>query len=420
MSMTDYLVIRIPADLNEEYSWIVVNDEGTRLSGVTNGPLVDAIGMAAERKVIALLPGPDAFLAHVKLPVRSQAKLLQAVPFALEEQLADDVDDMHFALGRRTEDGSTPVAAVNRRLLEGFIDTLADSGIEADQIIADTQGVPHMPGAFTILMDSNRIYIADRQGERMVVQSDDLEEIVDSLGLFETQDEDDSVTASHLTAYLSEEDHRRFGDYLESLRDRIDSLDIKLLPDGPLPHLAVTVASGTSINLLQGKYAATTDVSLLWRPWRTAAALLGAFFLVLMIVTAVELSHLKTQEKQLDANMQSLFKETFPEARRPKDPAREFTKLAGTMAGGGPTNDEFITTLGTLGKVMANTDDARIDALNFRSGKMDIRVTVSSTETLEKIKTEVSEAAGLMADIQAVNRRGDNWEGRIQITEQTQ
>jgi len=36
--------------------------------------------------------------------VKAGAKLQQIVPYALEEQLAEDIDELHFAIGKRAGD----------------------------------------------------------------------------------------------------------------------------------------------------------------------------------------------------------------------------------------------------------------------------------------------------------------------------
>ena len=62
--------------------------------------------------MFVLVPGTDALLAEPVLPLKSGAKLAQVVPFALEEQLATDVEDLHFAVGKREGRPGTPVTVV--------------------------------------------------------------------------------------------------------------------------------------------------------------------------------------------------------------------------------------------------------------------------------------------------------------------
>ena len=63
-------------------------------------PLADALGLAQgrrDRAAAARLPTSRSL--DPELPLRGGARLAQAVPFALEEQLASDVEGLHFAIG---------------------------------------------------------------------------------------------------------------------------------------------------------------------------------------------------------------------------------------------------------------------------------------------------------------------------------
>ena len=78
--------------------------------------------------MVGLLPAGDVVTLDAELPARAGAKLLQAVPYALEEQVADDIDDLHFAIGARAADGRTPVCIVARSLMQSIDDGLHGGG----------------------------------------------------------------------------------------------------------------------------------------------------------------------------------------------------------------------------------------------------------------------------------------------------
>jgi len=89
--MSETLVIRLRAADEAPASWLIVDANGARSGPVQSGPVADALGAAQDRRVVLLLPGSEITLAEPELPVRGAARLAQAVPFALEEQLASDV-----------------------------------------------------------------------------------------------------------------------------------------------------------------------------------------------------------------------------------------------------------------------------------------------------------------------------------------
>src|SRR5512139_927942 len=97
--MTEILVIRLSNHVAAE--WVIVDATGTRLNNVAIGSLEQAATEAPGRKVVVLVPGTDVLLSEPELPPKNAAKLAQIVPFALEEQLASDVETLHFAIGKR-------------------------------------------------------------------------------------------------------------------------------------------------------------------------------------------------------------------------------------------------------------------------------------------------------------------------------
>ena len=119
--MTEFVVIRFSA-VESAVQWIYVDDNGTRQSRLATGSIEQAAGEIGDRKVIVLVPATDVLTTSVHVPIRSGAKLRAALPFALEESLADDVEDLHFAAGTPRESGRLPVAIVARDKMDAWLD----------------------------------------------------------------------------------------------------------------------------------------------------------------------------------------------------------------------------------------------------------------------------------------------------------
>src|ERR1700758_1450840 len=98
--MADWL-LRLPRTAQEPATWLIASAGGAPLAATQSGPLAVAVGAAAGRRVCVLVPGSDGLLGDPELPTRSGVKLQQLVPYALEEHLADNIDELHFAIGRR-------------------------------------------------------------------------------------------------------------------------------------------------------------------------------------------------------------------------------------------------------------------------------------------------------------------------------
>src|SRR5215203_3436970 len=139
--MPEFLVVRLPsaaATIGAAAEWMVMDGTGARRGNVQSGPLDLAPAAAAGRRVLVLVPGTDALLAEPVLPVKSGAKLAQVVPFALEEHLAADVEDLHFAVGKRETRPGTPVTVVAHSRMEAWQALLTDAGLHPDAIYPET------------------------------------------------------------------------------------------------------------------------------------------------------------------------------------------------------------------------------------------------------------------------------------------
>lgn len=70
---------------------------------------------AKDSRVIVLIPSVDVLLTTVLLPKISHSRLIQAIPYALEETLLEDVEQLHFAVGDYPIHGAWPVAIMARK-----------------------------------------------------------------------------------------------------------------------------------------------------------------------------------------------------------------------------------------------------------------------------------------------------------------
>jgi len=124
----------------EQVSWIVLGDE-TPKATVYQGDLHTAANHAAGCRVIVFVSAFDVLLTEVDLPAMNRQRLIKAVPFALEEQVVSDVDDLHFAVGQREDDSELACAVVERSVTDGWLKTLKDAGIQVDVLTTEFFGV---------------------------------------------------------------------------------------------------------------------------------------------------------------------------------------------------------------------------------------------------------------------------------------
>jgi general secretion pathway protein L len=202
---------------------------------------------------------------------------------------------------------------------------------------------------------------------------------------------------------------------LEGLREFTASLQLKLLPEGPLPLLAANAAQSPSINLLQGPYATKTKLNVSFAPWRYAAVLAAVFFATHVGLKVWQYVHYKKVETQLDAQIADVYQQALPGAPVPPplEARRQVEQLLGQLRGTGPASG-MLTTLAMLSEAMAQAPNADIEALYYHKDGTDLRVLAPSVDVLDRIRQVASER-GVSAEIQSTNPRDSKLEGRLKF-----
>ena len=65
-------------------------------------------------------------------PAKGAAKLAQVIPYALEERVADEIENLHFAIGDRdAASGRVPVVVIARARIDERLAELRAAGLNA-------------------------------------------------------------------------------------------------------------------------------------------------------------------------------------------------------------------------------------------------------------------------------------------------
>lgn len=421
--MAEFLVIRIGETAEHAADWIAVDSSGARRSQPVSGPLLEAINDVADRTVIVLVPSAEVLTTSIDIPVKGGAKLQAALPFALEEHLADDIEKLHFAAGTRRSSGKIPVAVVDRERLAEWIAWLDAAGIQPSAMIPDTFGLARIPGTISLLVAEDQVMINDGADIELVMQGVSPGDALAAIGALDENPLDDDSESDepaldamprHVLVYCEPEYEERYQHDWLAIRHEMESLDVNLLPDGVMPRLAVTVATGAGVNLLQGEFGARPEYSGMFKPWRYAAILLLAFGVVGIAAKATDLFLLKSQEAELKQQFEAEYRQISPGAAAVSDPARLVASLK-SRAGNTGATPVFLQILEQLSRALQQNGEAQIEAISYRAGVVDVRLNAPNVSTLDKIQRTVGESGQFEAAIQSTDQDGERVSSRIQI-----
>jgi general secretion pathway protein L len=409
------MLLRLPPPGQEETEWLVIDESVDSATTRQRGSLTLAAAVSRTGKVVALAPATLILLAEPELPPGSGLKLARAVPFALEEQLTEDIDQLTFAIGRRRAGGGTPVAAVSRAVLEGWLSDLKAAGLEPLVMYPDISLMPENPGQTVLWLEKARLAVRRPGALPFAVELSPVGEALVVAGVIPDPLDTtaDLKVPESAILYVTREDWAQSQNEFERLAEKFDSLKVQLLPDGPLPWLARGLQGTDAVNLLQGDFARTTNLGARWSRWRTAALLAVAFLVLHFAAQALQIHHAKRETAALDGQIASVFSAAMP-AETMRDPRRQMQTRLDRIHKSGASPEYFLRALKVLSGALAVTPKTEIQALSYRDDSVDLKARAPSLAALSQLSQYISKQ-GMTAEIQSSTPVAGGVEAHIQL-----
>jgi general secretion pathway protein L len=423
--VADWLLLRLPRTAGESATWLIASSSGAPLAATQRGALADAAPAAAGRRLCVLVSGSDVMLAEPELPIKSGVKLQQVVPYALEEQLAEDIDALHFATGKRPADSTrTPVAVVSRALMEEWLAALAGAGLAPECLYADSELLPANPGQAVALLEEDAVFVRAPGASPVCLPVAALAAALDIAAAAPPAAapaagaaagaEENAAASRGLILYSGPAEWNAHSAQVEEARERFASLKVQLLGDGPLALFAQQLPTTTAVNLLQGAYAPRSARALGWSAWRIAAVLLLALIGLHVAGKAAQLRLLKSKERQVDAAICDTFHSALPGAPCTGDARRQMEQRWLAVRG---SSSGLIAALQALAQARSAAPDTRLQSLNFHDGVVELTVSAPNAASLDKLSQQLR-SGGWQSELIGGNTVGDSYQGRVRIRAQ--
>ncbi|MYF52529.1 MAG: hypothetical protein F4039_09875 [Gammaproteobacteria bacterium] len=341
--------------------WTVSDDENelTPVSRCALHEIGDSLDeMFEERKFAAInLFVEDTLTLYVKeeVPGRSVSQIRRALPFAVEDYLSDDLDHVQIATGPISRFKPVECIAIQKEILQTIIELMGNAGIAPT--FCSTVGLQ-------IPLTEEEIQVHVLVGESLVwvrtadqiaaVEHDFAHEIIEPTLIGH---EEPTKLLVHKLAD-SEMDIQRFA----SSDSEVINYDI-----GLLEWLVDNFEEGRSIDLLQGDFISQAVHSSLnineLKVTGVFAAVLGGFYLVLMLVQGVWAD---IQTNRLENQMREIYVAIYNE--QPHPTRNIATSMRNRMGVGSNVSQQFNYLLGQLASVVASpAHKVELNSLRFQS-----------------------------------------------------
>lgn len=354
----------------------------------------DLAARSGGARLVLVAPGELATLHRVSLPGRKRAQWVQAVPYALEDQLVEDIEHLHFSLGSLPEEGRLPVAVIQRTVLRAWLDRCAEAGVAPAVVVPDPLLLPWEEGDWSLLLEAGRAVVRTGRWEGFAAELDLLD-----LLLSQAFAEAGEARPQRL---------RVWGDPPPTLAVAVADL-IPLVEDRSPEPLAVFAAAyrpGAALDLLQGSFSRRAHWGRWVRPWRMAAGLAGLWLLAQGIAQIHERFWLEREVIALRTEMARLYQDAVPGATRIVNPRAQLEAHLRELRSGDARTETFLELLYRGGQPLTQFPDVTLRALNYRDGRLSLDLHGGSPAVLDQLQQQLNQQPGLRTEMRTTQREG--------------
>ncbi|QIG81836.1 general secretion pathway protein GspL [Sphingosinithalassobacter tenebrarum] len=333
----------------------------------------------AEGPATLLVPAESVRLMAVDLPLSSRTKRLEALPFAVEDQIAESIDQVHLALGESLGDKRYLVGVVRRETMERWLATASEYGLGGAAMVPDALALPGVDaGRWWIDCDAGRAMVRTGEGG-FACRVSLLRSAWEAAGRPDFSWSGDAPP------------EEMAGHGSQAAIDR----------DGLLARLAKP-----ALDLRQGEYARGGAGGPLWR---RAAWIVGIGVAAHAAIALADTAMLHVIADRREAETRALVAQMAPQVTLGEDPVDAVTELL-PVGGGGAVPQLFLPTLSRISGALAPIGGGlRMQAMAFQADTLTLDFAADDTGLAARIETALR-SAGVAASV------AESPDGTIRVT----
>lgn len=400
--VTDTLYIRLAN--GDQVSWCLQQAQ-TGFGHIQVGSLEDALLLSRDRRLVVMLPSTDITLTSIELPAHlqtaPQARLQQAIPYLLEERLAEDVETLHIAVSKKRMGAQLPVVIASRARIDAWMKPFNDRQITPAVLVPDILCLPLVEDApqpvWSVMLEGSHASVRTGPSAGFSCET---EMLADYLALAEPPQD------FRLQVYPVE--HAELPEFKHAVQTSAS------VANG-LEYLVRGYDDNRSTNLLQGDYASTPDYLNWFQPWRFTAALLAAWLVLGTLTLVVEHLRLKHELRGLEATAETAFRAAFPQVTRIVDLRTQAQQQLAVLKRAGGGGGGFLVLLQGSSQVLSRSSNVQVQEIQFREGALQLALLADDTQALDSLQQGFGQQPGLQFQVESANATSDGVQIRAAI-----
>jgi general secretion pathway protein L len=382
----------------DQVHWLVWSEQEQEIiaSGILD--TADELSTLKERtgqnSCILIVPGSEVTLKTIELPGKANRKLLSAVPFMLEDELSQDVEELFFAWHKQI-DKSQQMVIVNHSVMQHWIEVVQDADLDCDKIIPDFLCIPHKEDSWQAIQLEAELIVRQGPWQGFTGEQSWMESVIE----LHAKKQEQKVSIEFSTE-----------PYIHNLANT----EISYQP-GPLPMQTLAQeAVKNSFNLRQEQYKAKKRGKSQISQWRLAAILAGVALLTTFVDKGIQASQLKQQEAEMQEQIVQEFRRAFPDTRRIVNVRTQMRQKIEALEQSG-SGISMLAMMSQLNEAFS-ASQIKPQTLRFDRSRTELRMqaVADGYESLETFK-RLAEQKGFSVEQGAINNKDNQVVGSLLV-----
>ncbi|MGC1181748.1 type II secretion system protein GspL [Legionella sp.] len=328
----------------------------------------EILNLQKECNTLVIETSANASLLNLQLPWLSDRKARVAIPYALEDKLAQSVEELHFAFDKeRYENNHYLIAVVSKQRIHFIIQILTEKKIEFTAITLDWFAL---------------------KSEELCVNEATL--------LVNSKDFKGALSGDLAETYIKK--HPIDHPLLFTDSEKTYNSDLPKRPESSFTWIAQRILKSKLMNLCQGEVQYGSKLDLIKKTYLAAGVLFGLWLLSIISINAINLHFLNKETAQIDKQIAEIYHEFFPNSKLVISPKFRITQLLKSNDTEEQTHFWFL--LNQFSKVM-NSKEFSLEQLHYQNKTLSVKLISSDFASLEKLENQLKESKLTVKQTQA-------------------
>lgn len=406
------------------YEWLQLENDSSVVVVGDSERLAEAALSASSCTLI--YPSENVSFRQVEFDSGERKIIGQTVPYALEDDLIDDVENLHFSFGVPQEN-KVPVAIAVKTDIDNLLLPFQHEKIDLKHVIPELFFLPRENNGWSMFVDADTwtVRSSQYQGFSINVKTanlalqlllDESESLPEKFTVFGAGKNTNDV-ASQLPELLRGIVRWSDDDYWVMIENgtagKNVTTDVTTDSDELATNSQLKAESFTPINFLQGNYAISLPWLKWWKSWQLTAVLLLVAVISSLVSGYIRVSVLEQRNLDLRKDIELAYRSVVPKGAIMDAETQLRRKV---NAARGQTGEGFVSLFNKIGIVLAQTKELSLQSLNYNARQSEVRVTVIADNfvDVERARSKL-EKAGLSAQLTGSSSEGNKTRARLKI-----